>query len=492
MKKIKKILAAVMVSAMVLGMSMTTMAAENTNVTITVTDVAEGTTLYYDQIASANTGAPYGWEYTGNYEGAFTNLDIDDLITIVQNNESGDATTGELTTSSDLAAILESIRDTVIGQNKEITNANHSFPVNASGLYVVVPVNSNYTYTPTLVYVPFNQKGNIDVTTKGSENQVRKTVKAGGESVSPGDIIQYEVSFEYPYIAASYENATFTITDKLTNATLYYDATHPVTVTNINEQNYTMTPVMGASELVIDFSNYDIKKAGTQVTVTYYVKVNEELEGNSEVSNEVTSNLDLDPDDGDDTETIYKVVSKPVNATIDKVDDETSTKLPGSVFAIYEGIAGDDTSDTLISIMADAENTDGITLPDEYQGYADLLEADGTANGTITFSGLNATKDYYVVEIIAPEGYQIDGVNHQLIKGELVSAIEDKVGNTITKTYVYDDFKVNQENNNITNTKLSSLPETGGIGTTIFTIGGCIIMIAAAGLFFASRRKSSK
>ena len=44
----------------------------------------------------------------------------------------------------------------------------------------------------------------------------------------------------------------------------------------------------------------------------------------------------------------------------------------------------------------------------------------------------------------------------------------------------------------IKNTKLSSLPSTGGIGTTIFTIGGCLIMIVAAGLFFATRKKSAK
>lgn len=47
-------------------------------------------------------------------------------------------------------------------------------------------------------------------------------------------------------------------------------------------------------------------------------------------------------------------------------------------------------------------------------------------------------------------------------------------------------------NVNIPNTKLSSLPSTGGIGTTIFTIGGCAIMILAAALYFASRRKTAK
>ena len=41
-------------------------------------------------------------------------------------------------------------------------------------------------------------------------------------------------------------------------------------------------------------------------------------------------------------------------------------------------------------------------------------------------------------------------------------------------------------------TKLSALPSTGGIGTTIFTIAGCLIMVTAAGLFFASRKKANK
>ncbi len=50
----------------------------------------------------------------------------------------------------------------------------------------------------------------------------------------------------------------------------------------------------------------------------------------------------------------------------------------------------------------------------------------------------------------------------------------------------------NDTGNTIPNTKLVSLPSTGGIGTTIFTIGGCAIMVIAAGLFFATRRKAEK
>ena len=44
----------------------------------------------------------------------------------------------------------------------------------------------------------------------------------------------------------------------------------------------------------------------------------------------------------------------------------------------------------------------------------------------------------------------------------------------------------------MTDTKLSALPSTGGIGTTIFTVGGCVIMIAAAYMFFVSRRKEEQ
>ena len=50
----------------------------------------------------------------------------------------------------------------------------------------------------------------------------------------------------------------------------------------------------------------------------------------------------------------------------------------------------------------------------------------------------------------------------------------------------------NPDNIYMEDTQLSALPSTGGIGTTIFTIAGCLIMVAAAGLFFASRKRTNK
>ena len=90
-------------------------------------------------------------------------------------------------------------------------------------------------------------------------------------------------------------------------------------------------------------------------------------------------------------------------------------------------------------------------------------------DGKVIAKGLD-DGEYKIVEEKAPAGYSVVSVDNATITNGTNPTVEVDVADT----------------------QLHSLPHTGGIGTTIFTIAGCVIMIAAAGLFFATRRKTQK
>ena len=99
---------------------------------------------------------------------------------------------------------------------------------------------------------------------------------------------------------------------------------------------------------------------------------------------------------------------------------------------------------------------------------------------------------------------ELTGKITNIIEGAVMSEVkitvspEITISATVTKEGLYSlGAKLNDNitaivkaSGKLNDTKLNALPSTGGIGTTIFTIAGCVIMIAAAGLFFASRKKS--
>ena len=150
-----------------------------------------------------------------------------------------------------------------------------------------------------------------------------------------------------------------------------------------------------------------------------------------------------------------------------KYDQNEDKTLAGAGFKVKKG------EDTLKF----TEESDGVYTLDPTNGKEEVVTG---SDGTVTVKGLECGK-YTMTETTAPNGYSLNkdvkAFEVKLVAGKTTAEKQEDVVNGV---------------NSIKDTKLSALPSTGGIGTTIFTIAGCLIMVTAAGLFFASRKRSNK
>ena len=149
------------------------------------------------------------------------------------------------------------------------------------------------------------------------------------------------------------------------------------------------------------------------------------------------------------------------NVTLKKVD-KNSNVLNGAEFQLLKGT-------TPVSVV---KVSDGV-YKKALEGEADATTTLVATNGTLKITGLDEG-DYAFKETKAPTGYKVNSDNKTF---------------TITAN---EKAEVTVDAGEFVNTKLSALPHTGGIGTTIFTIAGCAIMVAAAFFFFTSRKKANK
>ena len=147
------------------------------------------------------------------------------------------------------------------------------------------------------------------------------------------------------------------------------------------------------------------------------------------------------------------------NVEVTKVDSN-SNKLQGAKFGLYSKRDCNDNSK--------------------------LAEATTGNDGTTNFGGKQLKAGtYYVKELEAPKGYILDSTAYPVN----IAPNYDTTGGTVTVSgyQANSDGKITVENIKI------SAPQTGGMGTMMFTIGGAAL-IAAAGVMFVmlKRKKTSK
>lgn len=515
--KAKKVLAMLMASAMIMGTTVTAFAADTTTITITnPSGVDAGTTITYKyvQIVEPDQESTIGWKFSGtDLDEDGTNDFAEEFITAYEvdseekalsaliadykegENPNSNAETGTIHSSTDLGEALTALRSYA----KDLVTGN-VIEAQSAGLYLIIAEAEGYTFTPMLAYVEDSASGTLvptEVTAKGSKDQIKKDVDEDSQSVSAGDTVTYTANVEYPFIGADIENPKFEITDTLTNATFVKAESEEQDIIDQSITIWVGRTVLSTDEYDVTFSDdnatmniafkYDSKYAGQDVVITYQATVSE---GVDSTNNPLRNQIDSTTNSGT---TGYEVIAYPTTVTVTKVDQNNSeTKLDGAEITIYEEVADYDPSTPNPNVVElkvvdeDAISEDGsIVTETKYGKKIETLITDEA--GEVTFDGLDAQKTYFIKETKAPEGYSLNDYAYQL-SGSVTtgSAQEDSDGDGYDE-YVYRSTPFDPET--IQDTKLADLPSTGGIGTTIFTIGGCAIMVTAAGLYFATRKK---
>ena len=308
----------------------------------------------------------------------------------------------------------------------------------------------------------------VAITAKSSSIDITKKNNEEDGVVEVGKVVEYTVKTKIPYVNDANPIKKFEVTDKITGAEYVTnkDGKLVLKVTVGAEEEKEVTVDVNTNSFTLDLTSYltDNAHANQSVVIKYSAKVTGTVVNNTVNWNDGTNKSETA------TDTLYTGT-----VTLTKTG-EKDAKLENAEFVLVRKENTTPKYAVASKTVDKAEYT--VTSWVENQKEATTMITD--AKGNIVVKGLDDSTNemtYEFKETKAPKGYSINETNATVkwdTEGNGAKA-ESRTGAAA-----------------MTDTKLNALPSTGGIGTTIFTIAGCVIMIAAAGLFFASRKKTNK
>lgn len=499
MKNLFKKIGALLVAA-VMVLSMCTAVFAVTPAKITVNNLDSDATISYLQIIIPDQTKETGWKFTDGVANEFKKVtawanlsDQQILWSLIKYENNGAIVPNDTITigASEIQNALGNVETNLAGKYTPVVGSE--ITATEAGVYAIKAMTTNtkdeYLYSPmaafvsfetynTITGVPTNLK-NETVNAKKTTNITEKTSSEKDGVVEIGKEVTYTVKTTVPYITDDVANVTYTITDEITGAeySLAKDGANKgklevsVKIGNniINIPALEVKTENGKQTFVLNLSAVaaDRKNANKTVEISYKAIVKSEKVENS-----------VKPNDGTHT---FKPATNTLytgKITMTKKDDnkEKAVKLADAGFVIYR-VDGTKTYYALVSKVTEKTNNEYVVT-----GWTESLataKADANliitdTNGEAVVRGLDDSYHYSFKEIKAPEGYSVNTTDSAATWGTNQTA-ENRTG---TATMI--------------DTKLNSLPSTGGMGTYLFTIIGVVVMAGAAGAFFISRRKGSE
>lgn len=368
------------------------------------------------------------------------------------------------------------------------------------GYYLVTEASHNQTNTDKL-YVPSKAMlvnltdTAVNMFPKDDEFTVDKDVKAGENyadenTAGLGDVVEYRVKSVLPVFDSNETNLDFKFIDTLSEG-LDFDTDSLVvkagedTLTNGKDYNVTFEEKIMTVQFIFNEDMSAYSKLGTSIELTYKARINENAIVNdpSGNKNEVKLVYGNENEFIKDSTTTYVYGFDLHKVGLDgAIADAQPEELADAEFQLLDPITKEPIE------VTDANGTKTTTIK---------VEKDETGKAVVSVNGL---KDgtYILRETKAPNGYAI-------LQGDITVTViantneNGKLTGTATITASAtangggDVVRVEDDNITVTvtNYKGISLPETGGMGTTIFMIGGAAL-IALAGVMLVVYSKKSK
>lgn len=493
MKNMKKIASLILALIMAFAMTATAFAEETTptTYTITINNSTEGHTYEAYQI------------FTGDlHEGVLSNIEWGSSV-------SNSASLG------DAAAVAEKLDTNYTGADKNTVDdllkvitlgapvadsGETSNPYEISGLaagyYLVKDQDGSVTgegdaYTEYIIKVV----GNVTTEPKSDVPEVEKKVKDINDSTDDAmtdwqDSADYDIGDSVPFQlkttladnVSSYTTYKVVFHDTLSKGLTYDDKSAKVYIDGKETNGFTVTSTVNADgTTTLTVSCDDVKALGagnsSVITVEYTATLNENAvlgsAGNpNEVYLEYSNNPNKSEEGDNETGTTPKdvVIVFTYKTIINKVDEE-GNPLTGAEF-------------TLEKYNKETDKWEAITV---------VKNDDGT---TFTFSGLD-DGDYRLTETKTPAGYNtIDPIEFTITaEHDVLSdnpALTSLNGNVTTGEITFTSNVTDGSlSTDVVNKAGSTLPETGGMGTTIFYILGGLLVLFAVVFLVAKKRMSN-
>lgn len=491
---------------------------------VTVNNVEAGLTVTAHQITKARYQAGKGFL---GYEKANDDYAIDNVLA---------------PTSEEVAALAKVVANNGNGVTLTDNGTKYTGQLNA-GYWIILVTAGTKTpakvYNPMLAGVYYSKNGTDNTMTSNPVNAAdhwslegdnpyaksndvtvdKVIVNPGsennkGDDVAIGDTVNYKITSKIPEYSAEYNTNTsqvkYTIHDKLDGLSVKADSVVvKVGDKTVTASNDTFKLTAQDQTLRVEFKKaFILNNGGKDVEVTYAATLTDDTKVNFDPH---TNTVYVEYTNSPSSDTTAKTENKKtyhytfeIDGNINGSNTKENRKTTELVKVDENGKVISTKSESQIDSSKETHVGAGATFTLTNNDTQKVYTAITDENGYMTFTGLDAGT-YTLVETVAPEGFTLDTQPHTVVisaeynaDGTLKSytiTIDGNPGSTYTATYDNGTIKKidgTSSKTEIVNTKMGTLPSTGGMGTYLFTIIGVVVMAVAAGAFFISRRRGSE